>query len=343
VKINNTQLATFPNIDYSFWFENYSWENFSSMNGMITTMKNKKFISEDINQNNITDNIKTRIESYIIDKSDEILFEIFKLIQTWGGKSSGKYTLKITNEWENIIENDFFKSNKEKYKEFVRLILEDKPIDSFNWMTNKREVFDKIEKKNLGINIKGLSYSFVPKHICFWSGKGERKEGLPILDDVIAKIVYKVDEAKKVDYETFINDIKQYALSKNLTPSQIEMALFTFAGNYWDTQKTATIEQKVNPKIKDKDLNEVREIIKSYQTNVKSKISKQKKSNKIPTINNHIYLRKGDFIKTKDGVIFIKRIVAVKIRFMDSKNSLKLNGDLFFKFNGDSDLIKIAE
>ena len=65
------------------------------------------------------------------------------------------------------------------------------------------------EKKNLGINIKGLSYSFVPKHICFWSGKGERKEGLPILDDVIAKIVYKVDEAKKVDYETFINDIKQ--------------------------------------------------------------------------------------------------------------------------------------
>ena len=32
----------FPKIDYAYWLKNYSWEGFSSIRGMITTMINKK-------------------------------------------------------------------------------------------------------------------------------------------------------------------------------------------------------------------------------------------------------------------------------------------------------------
>jgi hypothetical protein len=36
--------ADFPKIDYAYWLKNYSWEGFSSIRGMITTMINKKHI-----------------------------------------------------------------------------------------------------------------------------------------------------------------------------------------------------------------------------------------------------------------------------------------------------------
>ena len=76
-------MTNFPKIDYQYWFNNYSWEGFSSMRGMISTMINKKYIDINITEHNITDSIKHKIIEYNNKPDDDLLFEIFKLIQTW--------------------------------------------------------------------------------------------------------------------------------------------------------------------------------------------------------------------------------------------------------------------
>jgi hypothetical protein len=346
-------LASFPNIDYKFWLNNYSWENFSSMNKMIKTMINKKYISSAITPKNISENIQIKIESYIENNNDEILFEIFKLIQTWGGKSTGSNTLKISEEWENVIENDLYKTYKDKYREFIRLVLDGKSIDSFYLMTNKKKVIDKIQDKNIGINIKGLSFSFVPKHICFWSGLGDRTQGLPILDDVIAKIVYKVNKAEAVDFKTFIEDINKLILNlnenldeeKKFIPSHIEMALFAFSGNYWETMKTASKEVKDNPKIKNSDISEVKKIIDGFSYQIKNTyieenlIKEESKSNSILT------LRKNEYLMYNDGFLYIKKLIFDKLNSksikIDAKISLKYKGETYLKFIGNINSINL--
>lgn len=229
--------AVFPNIDYSFWLSQYSWEGFSSMRRMITTMINKGYISVDLNEENITDIIGFKIKEYNSREykslnRDMLLFEIFKLIQTWGGKSSGYHTLGIVNNWNSDSLN--------KYKYFVSLINNNKIIESFDYLVRTN-------------NIKGLSYSFVPKHICFWSGNGDRINGYPILDNVISILVYNTTSARNVLYEQFINDISNFSKVLNqgkddnnkLNLAQIEMAIFAFSGYYWKTQKTGSNDFKI--------------------------------------------------------------------------------------------------
>lgn len=218
-------MANFPEIDYQYWFNNYSWEGFSSMRGMISTMKNKEYIESDVTERNITDKIKNNIVEYNKTPNDDLLFEIFKLIQTWGGKSAGRHTLNIIENWNECT---IF-----KYRTFVDRIKNNQIIESFNYLIKKEK-------------IKGLSYSFVPKHICFWSGNGDRTNGYPILDDVIANLVYNTRSARNVTYQSFINDISSFAESKKLTMAQVEMALFAFSGYYWKTRKTGTTEFKIN-------------------------------------------------------------------------------------------------
>lgn len=355
-------LATFPNIDYSFWLKNYSWENFSSMNGMITTMKNKKYINNNITPENITSNIQLKIESYIKKNDDEVLFEIFKLIQTWGGKSTGSNTLKICEEWENVIENDVYKTYKEKYREFVKLMIDGKSIDSFYKMTNKKKIIDKIQNKNTGLNIKGLSFSFVPKHICFWSGLGDRTKGLPILDDVIAKIVYKVNKAENVDYKTFIEDINIHITSLNVNlaeenkfiPSHIEMALFAFSGNYWDTQKTATNEIRKEPKIKSNDISEAIKIGEIFKNNNGSKLNNENKPKEFKNKTNRKKISKTyDLYKNElhiasDGTLFIKIIAIerckISLTLIDKTKYIKsIKGDIYYKFSANHNLINIIK
>jgi hypothetical protein len=220
-------MSNFPKIDYQYWFNNYSWEGFSSMRGMISTMINKNYIESDVTEQNITDKIEYNIIEYNKNPNDDLLFEIFKLIQTWGGKSAGRHTLNIVENWNECT---IF-----KYRTFVDTIKNNQIVESFNYLINKEK-------------IKGLSYSFVPKHICFWSGNGDRTNGYPILDDVIAILIYNTKPAKNVSYEVFINDISNFSKKinkdlsedKQLTMAQIEMALFAFSGYYWKTRKTGT-------------------------------------------------------------------------------------------------------
>ena len=70
-------MSNFPKIDYQYWFNNYSWEGFSSMRGMISTMINKQYIDSDVSENNITDIINQKIIEYNNNPNDNLLFEIF--------------------------------------------------------------------------------------------------------------------------------------------------------------------------------------------------------------------------------------------------------------------------
>lgn len=240
-------MADFPKIDYQYWFNNYSWEGFSSMRGMISTMINKQYIDAYVTEGNITYIINQKIIEYNNNECDNLLFEIFKLIQTWGGKSAGRYTLNIVENWNDC--------SVYKYKTFVEKIKNNEVVESFDYLV-KRE------------KIKGLSYSFVPKHICFWSGNGNRIEGFPILDDVIAKLVYNTSSVINVSYQKFIEDISNFTMELNkvlgknqqLNMAQIEMALFAFSGYYWKTRKTGTNQFKINDFQNHKDSEEAKRI-----------------------------------------------------------------------------------
>ena len=198
-------------------------------------MINKNYIESDVTEQNITDKIEYNIIEYNKNPNDDLLFEIFKLIQTWGGKSAGRHTLNIVENWN---EYTIF-----KYRTFIDKIKNNQIVESFNYLINKEK-------------INGLSYSFVPKHICFWSGNGDRKKGYPILDDVIANLVYNTRSAKNVSYKLFIDDISNFAYNKDLSMAQVEMAIFAFSGYYWKTRKTGTNEFKINELQNHKDFEE---------------------------------------------------------------------------------------
>jgi hypothetical protein len=222
-------IAVFPKIDYKYWLSKYDWNIVSSIKRKITLMQNKGCISKEITTENISKIIESEILDFLKNKKNAKLKDICGLIQTWGGSSARQYSPVIYNSWE-------VNSYEGVYSHFVELIINNKPAEAYSFLINKRKPI-----------IKGLSYSFIPKHICFWTGKGDRTNGTPILDDVISKLIYAEKNSSKVNYSTFLNDFESFALAKGMKSSEVEMALFAFSGYYWGTGKTAT--KSFNPQI----------------------------------------------------------------------------------------------
>jgi|GEM_PF-6137977 len=221
------QRAQFPAIDYSYWFKKNNWENRTSIQRMLSILKNRNLINKGITVDNIKDEIKIEIERFLISSNDNSLLKVFAYIQVWGGSSSRVYT-------PTIISN--FQEHLFKYKFAVNKILKNEISDSYKYLNNDGK-------------IKGLGLSFIPKHICFWSGKGNRIEGAPILDNVLSKIIYN-ENVSKIDYDSFISDCNEFSKSIKMKPAEIEIALFSFAQNYWGTSKTRTTQFR--NKIEDK-------------------------------------------------------------------------------------------
>jgi hypothetical protein len=214
----------FPKINYQKWLSRYNWDNIGTSQGMITTLLKKDLIDNDVSAQNVTEKITFYIKKFILERNHYDLFMVFKLIQAWGGKSAGSHTLKIISKWE--LNDNYYNF----YLDFVNHILKGNYADGFN------SLFD--NKNNT--QIKGFGFSFIPKHICFWSGEGDRSLGQPILDNIIAKILYFEDESKNVDYSQFLVDMKDFSQIENLKVAELEMALFTFASHFWETKKTGT-------------------------------------------------------------------------------------------------------
>lgn len=227
----------FPNIDYKKWFSMYDWDNIGTSQGMITTLLNKNLIDSDVTPKNISEKISYYILRYKKFNDQNDLFMVFKLIQGWGGKSAGSHTLKIISEWELNSHYAIIYSN------FVNLIINGSFAEGFESLFNNNKTL-----------IKGFGYSFIPKHICFWSGDGDRSKGQPILDNVIAKILYFEPESKNVNFGQFLCDMNEFSKVQNMRVAEIEMALFTFASYFWETGKTGTSIFKANIKVDDMDV-----------------------------------------------------------------------------------------
>lgn len=240
--------AVFPDIDYKYWLSRYDWNNLGTVPGMITTMKNWKAIPEEVTPQNITDQINLKINDYLKENDSSKLKSIFFYIQTWGGKSAGKHTKSIIQNWEKD-------SCEVRYLNFVKLVLNKESVKSYGYLQTKNG------------KITGLGPSFIAKHICFWSGKGDRINGLPILDNVIAKLIYATDESKKINYQQFISEFESFSQAKGMKSSEVEMALFAFSGHYWETNKTASKSFKPQIDNKSKDFEKANLIAERYSTN----------------------------------------------------------------------------
>ena len=99
------------------------------------------------------------------------------------------------------------------------------------------------------------------------------------------------------------------------------------------------------PKIESQDINEVTNIINCFKNQIKVKKIKNKSESKTISHVPILTLMKFDYIKTKDNFLFIKKVVCDKIKSkmikIDTKNSINLKGETYFKFIGNLNLIKI--
>ncbi|MHA8093235.1 hypothetical protein V7S78_12035 [Aquirufa regiilacus] len=236
--------AIFPDIDYHFWLSQYNWDNIGTVRRMITNMRNRGYLNAVITPENITNEIKTEIQNYLKGNDSSRLRYIFLLIQTWGGASARIHTPSIYEQWE---ENE----TEGIYLSFVNAVLSGDYVGSFHVLNQ----------------VHGIGPSFIAKHICFWSGKGDRQKGIPILDDVIAKTIYARRHAIRVSYGIFIGDFEKIANEKKLKPAEVEMALFAFCREYWETAKTATWEFKPQINENSKDYDQAMLIVKRFMGN----------------------------------------------------------------------------
>lgn len=245
--------AIFPDIDYPFWLSQYNWDNIGTVSRMITNMRNRGYLNASITPKNITDEIKKEIQNYINENGSSSLKHIFLLIQTWGGASARIHTPRIYEHWEENTTEGIYVS-------FVNAVLSGDYVGSFHVLNQ----------------VDGIGPSFIAKHICFWSGKGNRLKGIPILDDVIAKLIYLKRSARNVDYGNFIVDFEKKSTIEKLKPAELEMALFAFCGYYWDTAKTATKEFRPHINENSKDYEQALFISKCFEEKVNfKKLNKQ--------------------------------------------------------------------
>lgn len=176
-------MCNFPDIEYS---TNYpKLDNQKIPMGTYTYMKKHglcvEHILDEINDiGELEERIKTMIEKYC-DGDDESLYQIFCLIQIWGGywgRLAIRHNLPFVENWNNNI--------KKQYHNLVRTCI--------NIRTNENNYSDDDLKNVLGIirtiiddkNIHGLGVAFLTKHIRFWLEKNNSKNALPIFDSVMA-------------------------------------------------------------------------------------------------------------------------------------------------------------
>lgn len=257
----------FPNIDYSYWSQQNGWNTRNTIGRVITRLRNIG-IPISFNEHNVTQHIKGAIEEFIKTKSDKSLLAAFTAIQVWGGSSAGKHTVDILTNW-----GEYSKSYRKAVEQIVSRDVEKLSIDLI------REAHEELQ------TIKGLGSSFIPKHIAFWSGRGDKKAGLPILDDVLAAVLY-FTKASKIDYASYCEELSHFAKSRHLRPGDVEDAIFSFAQYYWNTGSTGTAILK-NSALNETDERAITKIIAGNnrsQKNGKSLLINRVKEAKVKTI-----------------------------------------------------------
>lgn len=164
--------------------------------------------------------IMQNVAAYTKQNQDDFLWATFLLIQTWGGSAARTHTAYMAGHRVEILP---------VYRAAVTGLL--------------NENQDLIHRATAALNqlegINRLGRSFATKHIAFWTGKGVKENGLPILDDVISKVLYN-KPASRVNYQDYLNFMNLTATSAGVTVGYLERSLFAFARIFWTTRNTRT-------------------------------------------------------------------------------------------------------
>lgn len=254
--------AEFPTINYQYWSKQNGWNQRNTIQGMITLLKNR-FPWYNPRYNDVESVIKeigVFVRAYFRhDYDNQSLKEAFIAIQVWGGMSARNHTVNILENWEE---------NEPIYKFAV-----DEMIDEDGYYSS---AFRRLK------SIRGLGTSFITKHIAFWTGKGKKEKGLPILDDVIAKILYD-RKAERVNYYDYRQEVYDFADANNIKSNKVESAIFSFAQYYWETAKTGT--NKLRNKIRPQDAIAIEQILnRQLENNAPNPVRNQRNRQRIPVI-----------------------------------------------------------
>jgi hypothetical protein len=127
--------------------------------------KIKVEIGDQLNTENLSNLIEKRINEYYKINSNELLLEIFHLIQLWGGKAGRQFYFKKT------------KIKIEYYKRFVETVISTRNIEH---IINQTKIFIQ--------STSNINIAFITKHVSFWQRcTPSALIQLPIYDSIIAK------------------------------------------------------------------------------------------------------------------------------------------------------------
>ena len=296
---------------------NYKQVYFCDNDKEITRLK-------DLNYNELENEIIMRIQKINdIDKADENeILDIFDLINIWGGLQGGSNFYNIKNGTSTRIQY------KEWLQNYVKLIKKAILKDSSSYS-------DILDGK-----IPNLNMSFGSKHISFWSRKNGNEKCLIVIDNKIAGVT-GVKKAINADFKDIIQEVHNLEAEIKLEPQMIEKALFSFHSNFFDNETTKfrdkihSIDYSVALMIK-RELGISDEILEKKKRGPKTLHSK-----KIQIIT----ILKTNTIKSNEGIIYIKSNYIEKEKklkkYTDKKSSLKYKGEIYLKYSGYRQLLKI--
>ncbi len=156
--------------------------------------------------NLIEERIHRCINNWIITNNDELLLEIFHLIQLWGG-ITGRNIYNMGNKFEKNFSID-------EYKKLINLVKQKDQIGIVNFIKNNK--------------FKQINISFLTKHTQFWSIVLHNEyECYPILDNIISKKLFEKNANVRY-YNAYIEILDRISIENKISRLNASKIIFDY-------------------------------------------------------------------------------------------------------------------
>lgn len=242
-------MCIFPDIPYDPYFGGLS--NQSIPQGTYTYLKNNEIVDAHLvrlldgipDMEKLEKYIKKKIETYD-GNDDNSLYDIFCLIQIWGGFrgiTAFRCNKPFREKWENSI--------KEQYHLLVKTCMGITPNKDAQLNICKNDIDTVLNAvQTIKDNVPGLGVSFITKHTRFWLQRNNEKNPLPIFDSIMANGLLNSSADITLLKQYWICMIeKAVSLNNEMSLLALERQLFNHfidkkkSGN----KKTTEIESKI--------------------------------------------------------------------------------------------------
>lgn len=167
-------ICFFPELDYNSSVEDLSVQGVSS--AMISFVRERGgwFLDMDgiVTLSDLESDIRSLVAGYALDRSEDVLQDVFHKIQIWGGEHGRYiYVQGPPFDWDEI---------GPRYRRMVDSCLEEG--------RNADSLARKAKAMNTAMQVQGrrLGISFITKHVHFWTGPVRGENALPIFDNIMA-------------------------------------------------------------------------------------------------------------------------------------------------------------